>query len=581
MKMKINLLLFVIGLFGLCKYSEGFNIDMKSISGFNNNNNSNLIFKSIEKEYYYEKLIIEGYIPTKINGTLFRNGFGKFEGHEFKFNHLFDSLALILKFDIDDGNVYFQSRLMNSKYYNQSKYEMPLYRTLGGLSPNMTHKQEIESKLHFMHDNLNANIVLIGDNLVAVSDLAGDIMINMDTLEVMGNYNFINQEKLNIITSAHPQEWSVNKNLIFNYESDIMEMKYKFYFINTSEPLKNGQTYTKKYFYELKTDHFSYVHSFSLTRKYLIFIEYPVYWNIDEIINSVVILPSIKWMDNISTKIHIIDLSDTESEIITLETKPFFSFHHINAFDFLDSDSDMDNIFLELITYENASILDYFYMDNLLNLNSNKIPGGNYSKLIINLNKDKQSQKEQHKNNKQKEKENIELITEVFIKELIEMPSVNPIFKGLPYKYFYSITDTGKIIKVNIITGEILYWSNNYDIPTEPIFIPYNKSYKNINMFDFDFKINFDNISKSKGDLTFCKDRICNNNDYNCIPDYIWDMNELDLDFEEDNGIIVSVVLDVNKEKSYLVFLDAKTMKELAKAYISTHIPFTCHGFFK
>ena len=31
---------------------------MKSISGFNNNNNSNLIFKSIEKEYYYEKLII-------------------------------------------------------------------------------------------------------------------------------------------------------------------------------------------------------------------------------------------------------------------------------------------------------------------------------------------------------------------------------------------------------------------------------------------------------------------------------------------------------------------------------------------
>ena len=159
-----------------------------------------------------------------------------------------------LKFNIDNGDVYFQSRLMNSKYYNQSKYEMPLYRTLGGLSPNMTHKQEIETKLHFMHDNLNANIVLIGDNLVAVSDLAGDIIIDMDTLDVTGDYNFINQEKLNIITSAHPQEWSVNKNIIFNYESDIMEMKYKFYFINTSEPLKEGQKYSKKYFYEFKTD---------------------------------------------------------------------------------------------------------------------------------------------------------------------------------------------------------------------------------------------------------------------------------------------------------------------------------------
>ena len=372
-KMKTNFLLFVIGLFGLCKYSEGFdiNINMKVISGINNN--SNLIFKSIEKEYYDEKLIVEGYIPTKINGTLFRNGFGKFEGDGFKFNHLFDSLALILKFNIDDGNVYFQSRLMNSKYYNQSKYEMPLYRTLGGLSPNMTHKQEIESKLHFMHDNLNANIVLIGDNLVAISDLSGDIMIDMDTLEVMGNYNFINQEKLNIITSAHPQEWSVNKNIIFNYESDIMEMKYKFYFINTSIPLKKGETYSKKYFYEFKTDKFSYVHSFSLTRKYLIFIEYPIYWNIDDIIDSVAILKSLKWIENITTKVHIIDLSNTESEMITIETKPFFSLHHINAFDFLDGDNDENNIFLELITYENSSILDYFYMNNLLNLNNNKI----------------------------------------------------------------------------------------------------------------------------------------------------------------------------------------------------------------
>lgn len=572
-KTNINFLLFGFGLFGLCKYSYGFEIDIniKTISGINNN--SNLIFKSIEKEYYDEKLIIEGYIPTTINGTLFRNGFGKFEGEGFKFNHLFDSLALILKFNIDNGDVYFQSRLMNSKYYNQSKYEMPLYRTLGGLSPNMTHKQEIETKLHFMHDNLNANIVLIGDNLVAISDLAGDIMIDMDTLDVTGNYNFINQEKLNIITSAHPQEWSVNKNIIFNYESDIMEMKYKFYFINTSEPLK-GETYSKKYFYEFKTDKFSYVHSFSLTRKYLIFIEYPIYWNIDDIINSVDILKSLKWVENITTKVHIIDLSNTESEIITLETKPFFSLHHINAFDFLDENKEVDNIFLELITYENSSILDYFYMNNLLNLNTNtnknKIPGGNYSKLIINLNK-----------NKQKDKQNIELITEIFIKELIEMPSVNPIFKGLPYKYFYSITDTGKIIKVNIITGEILYWSNNYDIPTEPIFIPYNSSYKNNNRFDFDFEFNFDNISKSKGDLTFCKDRICNNNNYNCIPDYIWNINDMNFDFEEDNGIIVSVVLDVNKEKSYLLFLDAKTMKELAKAYISTHIPFTCHGFFQ
>ena len=40
-----------------------------------------------------------------------------------------------LKFNIDDGNVYFQSRLMNSKYYNQSKYEMPFNNVIPEPAP--------------------------------------------------------------------------------------------------------------------------------------------------------------------------------------------------------------------------------------------------------------------------------------------------------------------------------------------------------------------------------------------------------------------------------------------------------------
>jgi hypothetical protein len=80
-------------------------------------------------------------------------------------------------------------------------------------------------------------------------------------------------------------------------------------------------------------------------------------------------------------------------------------------------------------------------------------------------------------------------------------------------------------------------------IPTEPVFIP----------LDFTLRDN----EKNKITQGCCK-------------------NTLD-----DVGVIVSVVLDSLKNTSYLLFLDARTMKEIAVAWISIPIPMTCHGFFE
>ncbi len=51
---------------------------------------------------------------------------------------------------------------------------------------------------------------------------------------------------------------------------------------------------------------------------------------------------------------------------------------------------------------------------------------------------------------------------------------------------------------------------------------------------------------------------------------------------DEDDGVILSTVLDCHKGTSFLLVLDAKTMKELGRAYVAHHIPFTAHSkFFK
>jgi beta,beta-carotene 9',10'-dioxygenase len=47
---------------------------------------------------------------------------------------------------------------------------------------------------------------------------------------------------------------------------------------------------------------------------------------------------------------------------------------------------------------------------------------------------------------------------------------------------------------------------------------------------------------------------------------------------DEDDGVILSVVLDANKAASFLLILDASTFRELARAEVSHHIPFGFHG---
>jgi carotenoid cleavage dioxygenase-like enzyme len=48
----------------------------------------------------------------------------------------------------------------------------------------------------------------------------------------------------------------------------------------------------------------------------------------------------------------------------------------------------------------------------------------------------------------------------------------------------------------------------------------------------------------------------------------------------EDDGVLLSVVLDGRSERSFLLVLDASSLEELARAEVPHHIPFGFHGQF-
>ena len=50
--------------------------------------------------------------------------------------------------------------------------------------------------------------------------------------------------------------------------------------------------------------------------------------------------------------------------------------------------------------------------------------------------------------------------------------------------------------------------------------------------------------------------------------------------YAEDDGVLLTVVLDAGAERTFLLVLDAATLEELARADAPHHIPFGTHGEF-
>lgn len=124
--------------------------------------------------------------------------------------------------------------------------------------------------------------------------------------------------------------------------------------------------------------------------------------------------------------------------------------------------------------------------------------------------------------------------SEVILNEHNEFPRINEAFDGKPYRYCYSTnvlapsleSDIRPIYKSDLKTHEVYRWSQKGCYPGESVF-----------------------IANPQGT-------------------------------QEDDGVILNIVVDDTNKRSFLLVLDAKNLKELARVYVEHFIPFGLHGKF-
>jgi len=136
-----------------------------------------------------------------------------------------------------------------------------------------------------------------------------------------------------------------------------------------------------------------------------------------------------------------------------------------------------------------------------------------------------------------------------------ELPTINPAYATRRYRYFYSLPNTGKtalldsIAKTDIDTQTSLFWDNpKGHTPGEAIFVARPKGAKWSHQQSRDGP---EKEEEGDGD---------------------------DEERAEDDGVLLSVVLDGFGKTSYLVCIDARTMKEIGRAECDWAIGHGFHG---
>lgn len=108
---------------------------------------------------------IVGVIPEWINGILFRNGPGRYTYGDKTYNHLFDGHALVHKYQIANGKIFYSNKFLETKSYTKSLSESRLYAVFGTVDQSSTLLERLKLAFQWPQtlDNVNINIVPYGN----------------------------------------------------------------------------------------------------------------------------------------------------------------------------------------------------------------------------------------------------------------------------------------------------------------------------------------------------------------------------------------------------------------------------------
>jgi len=518
-------------------------------------------FQSATETEKPEQINFQGTVPEWLQGDYIRVGPGLWDLEEHTMYHFLDGYAIVAKFNFNDGKVTLTKRFLESDAYKRAlAAKKPLVNEFGTRAfpdPNKGFFSRMAAALvPEISDNVYSTPFKIGSSLFLAADTS--FLRNLDpcTLDTTEKYDS-NKCFGSTGQSAHPMTdengdvWQLGVSLIGAIKYPVIKIPKISDELNDDACEGHSRLKKAKAICSIPSSWSggaSATHSFGMTSKYIIMIEQPHVLCISKFLGSVLkgtdtVKDWMEWRGHEKNRFHIVE--KTTGKLIKTEILSETSFYFMHIINCFEKD---DQITIDVISYDSPSVLETLIISKFREQNYEDCDHPYTQRFIIPLKVDDIKAVPEDTNLvtvnttspstsvcKAIRKGNQIILTAEIITEIkgAELPSFNKKLMGKPYTYYYAAGTYNPsyyshgICKVNVNTKEIVEYKMESGFPGEPLFIP------NPNGTD------------------------------------------------EDDGILISPVTNyIVGMDDFLLFLDAKTMKEIGRATFKNKIPPALHGIY-
>ncbi|KAK3083360.1 hypothetical protein FSP39_020747 [Pinctada imbricata] len=370
-------------------------------------------------------------------------------------------------------------------------------------------------------DNPVVNIYHFSSDLVVLNDIWTVYTINDKTLDLAEKILaelpgvHIGFPYISHMSSAHPlPEPGTGNHISFIGSVSVLPgLKHILHVVRVKS------AHERELITSIHLDKMPYIHSFSVTKKYIMMIGSPYYFDVDQMIEKLSVGSAMKWEKGEPAVIYVIDLTNGSTR--SFKTETMFSMHHINAFEI-----DNNRLAMDVVAYSEANSFSAMSLEYLRN----------------------ETQRDEFTSPSQIRRYTVDLRSGIVntatfqnfsiqpLASQIELPTINENYRFRNYCYVYSV----------------MYKADN-------------KSYSNMAIMKKDLC----HVGSKSRDKIWCAKHHYLNEAW-FVPN--------PAATEEDDGVLVFPVFDGVNKTSYLAMLDANTMKLVNRAYMPTLVPFTFHG---
>ncbi len=275
-----------------------------------------------EHDYYPE---IEGELPAALQGTLYRNGPGRFDLGGMRKRHLLDGDGMIQAFDFHDGKVRYRNRFVRTEKYvaeqQAQRVLLPTWTTRapGGMLRNMGNKIKSQAGVTTQVKN---------GCLYAFDEVGLPYGLDPDTLETRGQQE-VGPPGIRVDYKAHTKTDAKTGEWL------LLGMEYgPRTYLHLAVQAANGAL---RHHQRVLAPRPSYIHDWFVTERYALVLLHPVELSLVRYLSGLAsFTDSMQWKPRNGNLLMVIDRTGAAPPL-TLETSACFMWHSLNAFEAGDS----------------------------------------------------------------------------------------------------------------------------------------------------------------------------------------------------------------------------------------------------